>query len=169
MEKEIYNETNYFGGGIFNNDNILEYSIPTKILNKYAKIPTKGSEKAAGSDLYAAIDRPVSIPPHSTVKIPTGLSFELPDGTFAGIFPRSGIATKRGLAPANKVGVIDSDYRGDVIVALHNDTDEVQIVEPGERIAQMILLPYFNMSFVTKEELTETERSNSGFGDSGRF
>jgi len=152
---------------IFNN--ALEYTIPTKILNKYAKIPTNGSEESAGYDLYAAIEKPIDILPHSTKKIDTGLSFELPGGTFAGIFPRSGIATKRGLRPINSPGVIDSDYRGNVIVALHNDTNEVQTVEPGERIAQMILLPYFAMSFYVTENLSDTNRGASGFGDSGRF
>lgn len=148
---------------------LMLYDIPVKKLNSLAKIPTKGSEKAAGWDLYAAIESSIDILPHSTIKIETGLSFELPEGTFAGIFPRSGIATKRGLRPANSPGVIDSDYRGNVIVALHNDTNEVQTIEPGERIAQMILLPYIATNFNIVEELTETERNDSGFGDSGRF
>ncbi len=161
--KEIYNETNCFEK-MFN-----IYSIPIKILNKNAKIPTKGSEKAAGWDLYAAIENPIDILPYSTRKIGTGLSFELPDGTFMGIFPRSGIATKRGLRPANCVGVCDSDYRGEYIVALHNDTNEVQTIEPGERIAQMILLPYLAMSFYEVDNLSDTTRGNSGFGDSGKF
>lgn len=143
--------------------------IKIKKLNNLAKLPTRGSEYAAGYDLYAATDCIIDIAPHSTVKVGTGLSFELPKGTFAAIFPRSGIATKRGLRPANCVGVIDSDYRGPVIVALHNDTDEMQSIEPGERIAQIILLPYFTMSFLEDDNLSDTARGTSGFGGSGRF
>ena len=105
-------------------------NIKIKKLNNLAKMPSRGSSDAAGYDLYAAIKERVGIRPHETVKVGTGLSFELPQGTFAAIFPRSGIATKRGLRPANCVGVCDSDYRGEYIVALHNDTDEVQNIEP---------------------------------------
>lgn len=152
---------------------IVPWDTPTTVkvkrLNDLAKIPTKGSKNAAGVDLYAAIKYIIEIAPHSTVKIDTGLSFELPKGTFAGIFARSGIATKHGLRPANCTGVIDSDYRGPVIVALHNDTDEVQSIEPGERIAQMILLPYIEMQFNEVKELSDTMRGSSGFGDSGKF
>lgn len=144
--------------------------IKVKKLNDLAKIPTRGSEAAAGYDLYAAIPcNVVEISPHSTVKIGTGLSFELPEKTFAAIFARSGIATKRGLRPANCVGVIDSDYRGECIVALHNDTDEVMRVEANERIAQIVLLPYIEMNFKETTELSETERNDGGFGNSGRF
>lgn len=143
--------------------------INVKRLNDLAKLPTRGSEYAAGYDLYAATDYIIDIAPHSTVKIGTGLSFELPQGTFAAIFPRSGIAAKRGLRPANCVGVCDSDYRGEYIVAVHNDTDEIQSVEPQERIAQMILLPYIEMIFDEVNELSDTKRGNSGFGDSGKF
>lgn len=172
-EKEIYNDSNDFGGNLFNNISFifkeLSAAVPVKILNEYAKIPTQGSSDAAGNDLYAAITEPISIPPHTTVKIGTGLSFELPPCTFIGIFPRSGIATKRGLRPANCVGVCDPGYRGEYIVALHNDTNETQIVEPGERIAQMILLPFISMKFKEVDELSETERGAAGFGDSGRF
>ena len=144
-------------------------NINVKKLNDLAKLPTKGSEYAAGYDLYAATSYNIEIQPHTTVKIGTGLSFELPQGTFAAIFPRSGIATKHGLRPANCVGVCDSDYRGEYIVALHNDTNEVQIVEPQERIAQMILLPYILMNFNEVEELSDTIRGEGGFGNSGRF
>ena len=150
-------------------DTKIVQSINVKRLNNFAKLPTKGSKYAAGFDLYAATDSIVDIAPHSTVKIGTGLAFELPEGIFAGIFARSGIATKRGLRPANCVGVIDSDYRGPVIVALHNDTDEMQSIEPGERIAQMILLPYIEMKFYETEELSDTSRGDSGFGASGKF
>lgn len=144
-------------------------NINVKKLNDLAKLPTRGSEYAAGYDLYAATNYNIEIQPHTTVKIGTGLSFELPQGTFAAIFPRSGIATKRGLRPANCIGVVDSDYRGEVIVALHNDTDEVQSIEPQERIAQMILLPFVEMSFNEVNELSDTVRGESGFGDSGKF
>jgi len=143
--------------------------INVKKLNDLAKLPTRGSEHAAGYDLYAATDYNIEIQPHTTVKIGTGLSFELPQGTFAAIFPRSGIATKRGLRPANCVGVCDNDYRGEYIVALHNDTNEVQIIEPQERIAQMILLPFVEMSFNEVNELSDTVRGTGGFGGSGRF
>lgn len=148
---------------------MIEKSINVKKLNDLAKLPTRGSDYAAGYDLYAATSYNIEIQPHTTVKIGTGLSFELPQGTFAAIFPRSGIATKRGLRPANCVGVCDSDYRGEYIVALHNDTNEVQIIEPQERIAQMILLPFVGMSFNEVTELSDTTRGAGGFGDSGRF
>ena len=143
-------------------------NINVKKLNDLAKLPTRGSEYAAGYDLYAATSYIIDIAPHSTVKIGTGLSFELPQGTFAAIFPRSGIATKRGLRPANCVGVCDSDYRGEYIVALHNDTDEIQSIEPQERIAQMILLPFVEMNFNEVNELSDTERGAGGFGSTGK-
>ena len=144
-------------------------NIKVKKLNEFAKLPTRGSEYAAGYDLYAATNQILDIAPHSTIKVGTGLSFELPEGTFAAIYARSGIATKRGLRPANCTGICDSDYRGEYIVALHNDTDVIQSIEPGERIAQMILLPYIKMNFNEVEELSNTIRGNSGFGDSGKF
>lgn len=138
-----------------------------KRLNNNATIPTRGSEYAAGYDLYAAIDAPVIIHPHCTEKIGTGLSFELPEHTFAAIFARSGLATKQGLRPANCVGVCDSDYRGEYIVAMHNDSDIQKTIEPGERIAQMVLIPYVEMQFKEIEELSETKRGNGGFGSTG--
>ena len=146
---------------------MIEKNINVKKLNDLAKLPTRGSDYAAGYDLYAATNYNIEIQPHTTVKIGTGLSFELPQGTFAAIFPRSGIATKRGLRPANCVGVCDSDYRGEYIVALHNDTNEVQIIEPQERIAQMILLPFIEMNFNEVEDLSDTDRGDGGFGSSG--
>lgn len=144
-----------------------EKRIKIKKLDKKAQIPTRGSNEAAGYDLYAVLDENIQIQPHETEKISTGLAFELPKGTFLGIFPRSGLATKQGLRPANCVGVIDSDYRGPVIVALHNDTNEIKEIENGERIAQAILLPYLSMNFEEVEELNETERGDSGFGSTG--
>ena len=147
---------------------LTQTDIKVKRLNNLAKLPTRGSSNAAGYDLYAATSYKIEIKPHSTVKIGTGLSFELPQGTFAAIFPRSGIATKRGLRPANCVGVCDSDYRGEYIVALHNDTDEIQTIEPQERIAQMILLPYIQMNFIETNELSNTIRGDGGFGSTGQ-
>lgn len=138
-----------------------------KKLNPNAKTPTRGSEYAAGYDLYACIDNDIAINPHQTVKISTGLSFELPNGTFAGIFARSGLATKEGLRPANCCGICDSDYRGEYIVALHNDSENVRLVHNGDRIAQMILLPYIEMKFNEVDNLTETERGTGGFGSTG--
>lgn len=142
-------------------------NIPVKILNEYAHLPTRGSEYAAGYDLYAAIEKTIIIQPHSTVKIGTGLAFELPENTFAAIFARSGLATKEGLRPANCVGVCDSDYRGEYIVAIHNDTDEPQVITPKERIAQMVLLPFIPMEFTKLENLSETDRGSGGFGSTG--
>ena len=142
--------------------------IKVKKLNDKATLSTRGSEYAAGYDLYAAIENNITVPAHSTEKIGTGLSFELPDETFAAIFARSGLATKQGLRPANCVGVCDSDYRGEYIVAIHNDTDEDKIIEPGERIAQMILMPYIPMTFVETDELSESERGQDGFGSTGK-
>ena len=144
-------------------------NIKIKKLNNLAKMPSRGSSDAAGYDLYAATDQILDIAPHSTIKVGTGLSFELPEGTFAAIYARSGIATKRGLRPANCTGICDSDYRGEYIVALHNDTDEWRSIGPGERIAQMILLPYIEMKFNEVDELSDTERGEGGFGNSGRF
>lgn len=141
--------------------------INVKKLRDNAVIPTRGSEYAAGYDLYAAIDETLVIGPHETQKIGTGLAFSLPDNTFAAVFARSGLATKEGLRPANCVGVCDSDYRGEYIVALHNDSEEIRYVEPGERIAQMVLMPYVQMGFVEVDELTETGRGNGGFGSTG--
>lgn len=144
-------------------DKIIEYIK----LNEYAQKPTRGSAAAAGYDLYAAISDSIVIPAHSTVKIGTGLAFALPDNTFAAIFARSGLATKQGLRPANCVGVCDSDYRGEYIVALHNDTDNEQTINPGDRIAQMILMPYIPMLFEEVESLDKTERGEGGFGSTG--
>ena len=147
----------------------MNTNIQVKVLTPKAKMPTRGSEYAAGYDLYAATDQEIRIPPHATEKIGTGLAFALPDNTFAAIFARSGLATKQGLRPANCVGICDSDYRGEYIVALHNDTDDTKVIAPHERIAQMVLMPYYSMSFIEVDELDETKRGAGGFGDSGRF
>lgn len=142
--------------------------INVKKLRDNAVIPTCGSEYAAGYDLYAAIDETVVIGPHKTQKIGTGLSFELPENTFGMIVARSGLATKEGLRPANCSGICDSDYRGEYIIALHNDSDKIRYVEPNERIAQLILMSYVPMTFSLVNELTITERGEGGFGSTGQ-
>lgn len=142
-------------------------TIKIKKLNKNATIPTRGSEYAAGYDLYATNTEMITIPPHQTVKIGTGLAFELPENTFGAIFARSGLATKSGLRPSNCVGVCDSDYRGEYIVALHNDTDLPRVIDIKERIAQLVLMPYIPIVFKEVEELSDTSRGDSGFGSTG--
>lgn len=141
--------------------------IRIKKLNENAFIPTRGSEYSAGYDLYACINSPVTIPPHTTEKIGTGLAIEIPNGYFGAIFARSGLATKEGLRPANCVGCCDSDYRGEYIVALHNDTNEAKLIMPNERIAQLVVMPYLSIEFEEVAELTDTERGNGGFGSTG--
>lgn len=143
-------------------------NIKIKRLNGNAKIPTRGSTQAAGYDLYACTSTPIIIPPHQTVKVGTGLSIEIPNGYFGGIFARSGLSTKQGLRPANCVGCCDSDYRGEYIVALHNDTDTPQIINPMERIAQLVVIPYLAVDFTEVDELSDTERGKSGFGSTGK-
>lgn len=145
-----------------------KYCIKTKKLNTNAIIPTQGSSQAAGYDLYACINNQIYIPAHQTRVIPTGIAVELPEGTFGGIYARSGLATKEGLRPANCVGVIDSDYRGEVMVALHNDTDTMKIVDPNSRIAQLIVIPYVSVGFDVVDQLDETDRGDGGFGSTGR-
>lgn len=146
----------------------MKTTIKFKKTNINATVPTKGSEKSAGYDLYACIDHSVFINPHETVLIGTGLSIELPDNTFGAIFSRSGISFDRGLAPANKVGVCDSDYRGEYKVALHNHTDKTQWVNPGERIAQLIVIPYIPVVFEETNGLSDTKRGGGAFGSTGK-
>ena len=141
--------------------------VAVKKLRPNAKLPTYGSEFAAGADLYACLDAPITIAPHQTVLVPTGLSMEIPAGWAGMIHARSGLATKRHLAPANKVGVIDSDYRGEIMVSLHNHGTEPQTVEPEERIAQMVIMPYLAAQFYEAEELSDTVRGAGGFGSTG--
>ncbi|MBR5981540.1 MAG: dUTP diphosphatase [Firmicutes bacterium] len=133
-----------------------------------ALLPTRGSSSAAGYDLYADLQEDLVIAPHTTAKIDTGLQFELPEGYFAGIFARSGIATREGLRPANCVGVCDSDYRGNYIVAIHNDSDLERRVIPHEKIAQMIVLPYLPLEFEETDDLSDTARGAGGFGSTGK-
>lgn len=144
------------------------YDVKIKRLRDNATVPTYGTEFAAGADLYAALDEAVTIAPGETKLVPTGFAFEIPVGYAGFVYARSGLATKRGLAPANKVGVIDSDYRGEVMTALHNHGKEAQTVEPGERIAQMVIAPYITANFILSDELDNTVRGEGGFGSTGR-
>jgi dUTP pyrophosphatase len=141
--------------------------IKIKKLNENAIIPTYGTEFSAGADLYALPGESITVPAHSTVMIHTGLSMEIPEGYAGLIFARSGLASKRGLAPANKVGVVDPDYRGEFMVALHNHTDEVATVDGGERVAQLSIVPFLKADFEEAEELSETVRGAGGFGSTG--
>lgn len=139
-----------------------------KKISENAVTPTRGSKDAAGFDLYCAESSIVEILPGSTVKIHTGIQMEIPDGYVGLLFARSGIAIKKGLRPANAVGVIDSDYRGEIIVALHNDSSTAQYVNPGDRVAQLVIVKYFAPSLKeVTEDLSETERGEGGFGSSG--
>lgn len=139
-----------------------------KKLNENARIPTYGTEFSAGADLYALLENDVTILPQETYLIKTGISLEIPEGYVGLIYPRSGLATKKGLAPANKVGVIDSDYRGEIMVALFNHGKEAQTVENGERVAQIVIAPYIQAEFEETDSLSETERNSGGFGSTGR-
>ena len=142
--------------------------IRIKKLHPNAVIPTYGSLEAAGADIYACLDAAVTIPAGKTVFIPTGLAMEVPKGCAGLIYARSSMGSKRGLAPANKVGVIDSDYRGQIMVALHNHSQEDQVVNPGERVAQLIITPVFTPGFREVDDLSETDRGSGGFGSTGR-
>ena len=137
-----------------------------KLLSDKAKIPTRGSEEAAGWDLYATTD--ATIPPHSTVKVSTDIAVEIPAGYFGAVFARSGLATKQGLRPANCIGVIDSDYRGPIIVALHNDSNQIHEILSGDRIAQLVFIPYSSWDWEVVDELSDTNRGDGGFGHSGK-
>ena len=139
--------------------------IKIKKLYEDSQIPTRGSEYAAGYDLYA--HEGATIKPHETAKIGTGVAIQPPKDTFGAVFARSGLATKQGLRPANCVGVCDYDYTGEYIVALHNDSNEERTIDAGERIGQVVFIPYVNVSFVEVDELEETERGAEGFGSTG--
>ena len=141
--------------------------IKIKKINSLAKTPILGSEWAAGADLYAATDYDIEIRPMQTVKIGTGICIAIPEGYFGAIYARSGIAVKQGLRPANCVGVIDSDYRGEIIVALHNDSDIEQIIPAGSRIAQLVIQKFEPICFQEVNELDETVRGDGGFGSTG--
>ncbi len=145
----------------------MKTKIEIKKINPHAILPTYGSAYAAGADLYALSEETVTIQPGETKLIHTGLSFAIPEGLVGLIFARSGLASKRDLAPANKVGVIDSDYRGEVMVALHNHGNNSQTVENGERIAQIAFVPYYTAQFEETDTLSETVRGDGGFGSTG--
>ena len=143
-------------------------TIRVKKLKPNAILPTYGTAEAAGADLYACLEADLTIAPGETVMIPTGLSMELPRGYAGLIYARSGLAVKRGLAPANKVGVVDSDYRGEFLVALHNHGDQSQTVAHGERIAQLVITPVFTPGFTEVDTLSDTARGEGGFGSTGK-
>ena len=145
----------------------MKPTIKVKKLDARAVLPTLGSEYAAGADLYAVLDAPQSIAPGQTVLVHTGLSMEIPEGYAGLIYARSGLASKKGLAPANKVGVVDADYRGEVMVALHNHSATEQTIEHGERIAQLVIAPFLSVSYEETDTLSDTVRGSGGFGSTG--
>ena len=145
----------------------MQYDVRIKKLRENAVVPTYGSEFAAGADLYATVEESVTIAPSETKLIPTGIAMEIPVGYAGFIYARSGLASKKGLAPANKVGVVDADYRGEVMVALHNHGTAEQTIEAGERIAQMVIAPFITANFIVSETLEDTVRGAGGFGSTG--
>ena len=145
----------------------MTQKVNIKKLNPNACIPTYGTEFSAGADLYSGMSEAVTVMPGTTEFIKTGIAMEIPTGLVGLIYARSGMACKKGLAPANKVGVIDSDYRGELMVALHNHSQSPVTVEPGDRIAQLVLTPYITAEFVEAEELSDTVRGDGGFGSTG--
>ena len=143
--------------------------VHVKKLNSAAVLPRRGSAQAAGYDLFACLpEGEITLQPGETRRISLGLALALPEGTFGAVFARSGLATRQGLRPANCVGVVDSDYRGENMVPLHNDSSEPQTIRHGDRVAQMVVLPYLAVDFTEVEELDETERGEGGFGSTGR-
>ena len=142
--------------------------VAVKKLRPGAKMPTFGSREAAGADLYACLEEPVTIEPGKTVFLPTGLSMALPKGYVGLVYARSGLACKQGLAPANKVGVIDSDYRGEFMIALHNHSTEARVVEHGDRIAQLVVTPVIQPDYYEADTLDDTLRGTGGFGSTGK-
>ena len=142
--------------------------VKIKKLNEKATIPTYGTNSSAGADLYAMIDSTLSINPNETVIIPTGIAMAIPENYVGLIYARSSLGTKKGLAPANKVGVIDSDYRGEIKVVLYNHSSKTQTIEPNERIAQMVITPFVKGNFIETNELDETKRGTGGFGSTNK-
>lgn len=142
--------------------------IHIKKLTDSAILPNRGSDYAAGYDLFADVKEDVEIKAHTTAMIPTGLAMEIPEGYFGGIFARSGLASKESLRPANCVGVVDADYRGEVKVALHNDSDAKRVITPGQKIAQLVIVPFLSVEFDEVEELSATVRGAGGFGSTGK-
>lgn len=148
---------------------MLKGTIRIKKLHEYAVTPTYGTEFSAGADLYACISEPLTILPGETTLIHTGLAMEIPAGYAGLVYARSSLATKRGLAPANKVSVIDSDYRGELMIPLHNHSVLPQTIEPSERIAQIIFTPYYQACFEETDSLNDTARGLGGFGSTGQY
>lgn len=146
----------------------MKQVVRIKKTDERAIVPSYGSPSAAGADLYALADETLTIAPHQTVFVHTGISMEIPEGFVGLVYARSGIACKRDLAPANKVGVIDSDYRGEIMVALHNHGETSQTIENGERIAQIVIAPYLTADFVQTDDLSDTDRGSGGFGSTGK-
>lgn len=145
----------------------LNIPVDIKILSDKAKVPTRGSYAAAGWDLYAAIDENIRLEPGESVKINTDIAIEIPEGFFGAIYPRSGLAIKQGLRLCNCTAVIDADYRGNIIVALYNDSQDTRVIEPQERIAQLVIQPYLPIQWRVVDELSETERGDGGLGSTG--
>ena len=143
-------------------------TVRIKKLDERAIIPTYGTQYSAGADLYALLDGEVEIAPHQTLFVHTGISVEIPEGYCGLVFARSSMGAKRGLAPANKVGVIDADYRGEIMVTLHNHSEKTATVAPGERIAQLAIVPFLKAEFEESTELSDTVRGEGGFGSTGR-
>lgn len=146
----------------------MKFNVNIKKLNEKAIIPTYGTSFSAGADLYACLEESINIEPGETFFVKTGIAMEIPEGYAGLVYARSGLACKKGLAPANKVGVIDSDYRGEIIVALHNHSNKPVTVENGERIAQLVITPYITAIFNEVDVLEDTERGQGGFGSTGR-
>ena len=144
-------------------------SVKLQKLNENAIVPKYGTRFSAGADLYSCEGKAVTVEPHQTVFIHTGIAIEIPDGLVGLVYARSGLASKRSLAPANKVGAIDCDYRGEIIVSLHNHSDEPQTIEDKERVAQLVLTPYFVADFEEVDALSDTERGQGGFGSTGKM
>lgn len=142
--------------------------INMKKLTDSAIMPERGSTYAAGYDLFVDTNESIEILPHQTAMLPTGLAMEIPEGYFGGIFARSGLASKEGLRPANCVGVVDADYRGEVKVALHNDSEEIRVIAPKQKIAQLVIVPFLSVEFEEVEELSDTVRGAGGFGSTGK-
>ena len=145
----------------------MRVNVKIKKLDERAVVPTYGSDFSAGADLYYVGDEALVIAPHTTTLVHTGIAMEIPEGLVGLVFARSGLASKRSLAPANKVGVIDSDYRGEIMVALHNHSDKEQTIEAGERVAQITFVPYVAAAFELSDELDDTARGAGGFGSTG--
>lgn len=143
-------------------------TVRVKKLHPKAQLPTYGSACAAGADLYACLEEPVTVAPGETFWVPTGIALEVPAGCAGLVYARSSMGAKRGLAPANKVGVVDSDYRGEIRVVLLNHSKEPQTIQPGERVAQFVITPVITPSYIEAEELADTDRGTGGFGSTGR-